>query len=65
MILSATDCMRNGAAGYCIQALRETFIVSQTYREVRRSKALHNNNNKLKAFQLIVLARYLLGVPKL
>ena len=23
----------------------------------------HNNNNNLQAFQLIVLARYLLGVP--
>jgi len=57
MILSATDCMRNGAAGYCIQGLRETFIVSQPYHEVRRTKALHNNDN-LQAFQLIVLARY-------
>ena len=24
----------------------------------------NNNNNSLQAFQLIVLARYLLGVPK-
>ncbi len=24
----------------------------------------HNNNNNLQAFQLIIVARYLLGVPK-
>ncbi len=31
----------------------------------RRLACLHiNNNNLLQAFQLIVLARYLLGVPK-
>jgi len=31
---------------------------------LRSSAMLWGNNNNLQAFQLIVLARYLLGVPK-
>ncbi len=34
------------------------------YQAVQIQVTGNNNNNNLQAFQLIVLARYLLGVPK-